>query len=210
MRGETLVEEGEWSRDAIFLVSVFLVLCMLWVAAVLLNIGIAAVRLDPAEVALQVFWEPQLATVVAFGLPHRRSDAYRPLERLWNLLTNQRDDDYDDDDDDIENKAPVGSIDRVLYGFLSIFIIPLWILIGALTLGWLWPPQVREWLLSPKDFKKTSHQTVPDGPTSQQQLSQEIRLIKLMAYEKAIHLEREIQRVRELLQSTDDAKGPTC
>jgi hypothetical protein len=30
------------------------------------------------------------------------------------------------------------------------FVIPLWLLIGLCTAGWLWPPQVREWLFQQK------------------------------------------------------------
>lgn len=202
VRGETLVEEGEWSRDATILVSVFLVVCMLWLAAVLLNIVNAALRLDPEQVALSVFWEPQLATTLAFGLPHRKMDEARPMERFWNILTNQR------DDDDYEHKAS-GRTDRFLLRFLSIFAVPLWILIGAVTLGWLWPPQVREWIFRPKDFEKTFHKIVSDTPI--RQLRQEVHLLKIITYEKAMKTEHELRHLRELLQTistTASEKGP--
>ena len=32
-----------------------------------------------------------------------------------------------------------------------IFIIPLWIVAGIVTAGWLWPPQIREWLFIQKE-----------------------------------------------------------
>lgn len=209
IRGETLVDQGEWSKDAILLACVFFVLCLLWVAAVLLHIGIAAVRLDPDEVALVVFWEPQLATVIAFGLPRCQRD--RPLDRFWNILTHQRD--GDDDDDDERKTSFTGSVHRFLLTVLSLFLLPLWIILGTLTLGWLWPPQVREWLFSPNDFKKASNRTSVFSTTAasqQQQLSQEVRLMKQMAYEKAIHLERELQQLRELVQSKEGKGHQTC
>ncbi len=192
MRGEIPQGGGEWSKDAITLASVFLVLCILWVAAVLLNVVMAAFRIDPDEVALKVFWEPQLAKVLAIGLPHRQIDAYYPMEQLWNILTSQR------DDDDNERKVS-GKFKASTMGVLGIFVIPLWILAGVLTLGWLWPPQVREWLFRPKGFHNSSRPAPPNTPTSQ--LSHEVRLVKMMAYDRAMDLERELQNLRELVQS---------
>jgi len=39
-----------------------------------------------------------------------------------------------------------------IFRIFSIFVvIPLWIALGAITAGWLWPPQVREWLFVQKE-----------------------------------------------------------
>jgi hypothetical protein len=198
MRGDIPQEGGEWSKDAITLTSVFLVMCILWVAAVLLNVVTAALRIDPDEVTLKAFWEPQLAKVLAIGLSQRQIDAYCPMERLWNILTNQHDDDH--------NESNVSSkLNALTRGMVGIFLIPLWILAGLLTLGWLWPPQVREWLFRPKGFQKTSRPTASDTPTSK--LSHEVRLVKMMTYEKAMDLERELQNLRELVQSKGAGAG---
>jgi hypothetical protein len=47
-----------------------------------------------------------------------------------------------------EIDASVFSLEFLTYTFLrvmaAVFIIPLWFILGALTVGWLWPPQVRE------------------------------------------------------------------
>lgn len=200
IRGETFPRESEWSRDAIILVSVFLLLCILWIAATLLNIVIAALRLDLDKVALKVFWEPQLAIVLSFGFPQdtNQKEADHPMQTFWNILTNQH------GGNDYWYKT-FGRINRFILGVLSIFVIPLWILIGALTLGWLWPPQVREWIFHPNNFQKTPHSTaVVDAPITQ--LRQELQLVKLMSYEKAIDTERELQRLRELLQEQFSGK----
>ena len=38
------------------------------------------------------------------------------------------------------------------FRIFSIFVvIPLWLAIGGITAGWLWPPQVREWLFVQKE-----------------------------------------------------------
>ena len=36
-------------------------------------------------------------------------------------------------------------------GLAVVFIIPIWIVAGLVTAGWLWPPQIREWLFVQKD-----------------------------------------------------------
>jgi hypothetical protein len=38
----------------------------------------------------------------------------------------------------------------------SIFIIPAWILLGFVTLGWLWPPQIREYFFTSAIAKHSS------------------------------------------------------
>lgn len=51
-----------------------------------------------------------------------------------------------------ENDVSTLSIDFwcyiVLRIFVALFVIPLWILAGVITAGWLWPPQVREFLFA--------------------------------------------------------------
>lgn len=181
MRGKALFDEGEWSRDAILIVSVFSVLCLLWIAAVLLNIVMLALRLDPDDIAAKVFWEPQLSTMLAFGLPQRKTDVERAMQQFWNRLTNQQSD--EDDDHDRAFKSP-GRVNRALLSMLSIFIIPLWFLVGSLTLGWLWPPQTREWLFRPRDNSKVNRKN--DTVTPNSQLSQEVRLTKMMFLRKSL------------------------
>ena len=47
-----------------------------------------------------------------------------------------------------------GSMGMILYVplrvFISMFLIPFWLLLGILSAGWLWPPQVREGLFVQK------------------------------------------------------------
>ncbi|GAX24012.1 hypothetical protein FisN_26Lh080 [Fistulifera solaris] len=198
MRGEIPQEGEEWSKDAVTLTSALLVLGILWVAAVLLNVVMVALRIDSDEVALKAFWEPQLAKVLAIGLPHRQIDAFCPMERLWNMLTNQRED--DDNESKVSNK-----FNALTKWALGIFLVPLWILAGVVTLGWLWPPQVREWLFRPQGFHKTSRPTGHNTPTSQ--LSHEVRLVKMMTYDRAMDLERELKNLRELVKSKSSQVG---
>jgi Ion transport protein/Ankyrin repeats (many copies) len=71
------------------------------------------------------------------------SDYFR---EAWHQVLLLFDDNLYDEVDWIE--AVVYNVFRVVCVF---FVIPLWILVGALTAGWLWPPQVREYLFVQKE-----------------------------------------------------------
>jgi hypothetical protein len=49
----------------------------------------------------------------------------------------------------------IDMFETVIYTFFRVLcvfiIIPLWLIVGALTVGWLWPPQVREYLFVQKE-----------------------------------------------------------
>lgn len=59
-------------------------------------------------------------------------------------------------EDDIE--GGLFSFDTVLLTFFrvvsAVFVIPFWILLGLLTFGWFWPPQMRELIFTSKVFKQ--------------------------------------------------------
>lgn len=61
-------------------------------------------------------------------------------------------------DDDVDEHG-VMSVEFIVYNILRVFalfvIIPLWIIIGAISMGMLWPPQVREKLLTNKIARRT-------------------------------------------------------
>lgn len=59
--------------------------------------------------------------------------------------------------DDIEEG--VVSFDFLAYTLLrilAVFVIPLWLILGVLTVGWFWPPQVREFVFTSTVFKHSS------------------------------------------------------
>ena len=62
-------------------------------------------------------------------------------------------------DDDIDEHG-VMSVEFIVYNILRVFaacvIIPLWIIIGFITFGMLWPPQVREKLLTSQMTARTA------------------------------------------------------
>jgi hypothetical protein len=68
------------------------------------------------------------------------------FREAWHQVLLLFDDNLYDEVDWIE--AVVYNVFRVVCVF---FVIPLWILVGAITAGWLWPPQVREYLFVQKE-----------------------------------------------------------
>jgi len=82
--------------------------------------------------------------------------------------------------DDIEES--IGTCDFFAYVMLRIIgvvIIPLWILLGLLTAGILWPPQIREAVFTSTVFKHTSDSQHRDDLRKTQvlQLQQEVKIL---------------------------------
>lgn len=43
-----------------------------------------------------------------------------------------------------------------LFRIVAVFVIPLWLFLGVITVGWVWPPQVREFVFTSKVLKHSS------------------------------------------------------
>ncbi|KAL7557331.1 hypothetical protein ACA910_020319 [Epithemia clementina (nom. ined.)] len=84
-------------------------------------------------------------------------------------------------EDDVEEG--IRSVDFLAYFFLRVMacaIIPIWILFGFLTFGWLWPPQVREFVFTSTVFAHSSDTAKEDELriTQVANLQQEVMLLK--------------------------------
>jgi len=78
-------------------------------------------------------------------------DSFR---ELWKKLMDLYEDDIDDD-----GWLSFDFFCISLLRAVTALIIPLWIIIGAISCGWLWPPQVREYLLKQRITKGSSDLT---------------------------------------------------
>lgn len=76
------------------------------------------------------------------------------------------------------------SVDFMLYTILRILvatvIIPLWLLVGLVTLGWFWPPQIREAVFTSTVFKHSSDSVKEDElrKTQVKKLHEEVMELK--------------------------------
>jgi len=122
--------------------------------------------------------------------------------------------------DDIEEG--VVSLDFLAYTMMrlvAIIVIPLWLLLGVFTVGWLWPPQVREAIFTSTVFKHTTDSQRRDEQrktqiTSLQQdvkalnddLMQEIALdrtqvlqLKSQMAEKKMEIANEVRNIKRIV-----------
>ena len=68
----------------------------------------------------------------------------------------------------------------ILRGLTAVFIIPLWIFLGLITAGWLWPPQIREAVFTSAVFKHASDAEHEDELRKKQveKLKVEVEILK--------------------------------
>lgn len=74
-----------------------------------------------------------------------KSKSKKVFRDLWNTLTGL----FEENPYEYMDVSP-GSFDfwcYLLLRIVAIFIIPVWLILGLVTAGWLWPPQIRERLL---------------------------------------------------------------
>ena len=149
----------------------FMFLCVILLANVLIAIVTDSYKVIQDQRAAIVFWTNRLDFVAemdaiangpwksrlkkSFGFGADSTDSSGRTEQagkeLWIKLKEFFEDDID--------AGPL-SIDFYLYNLLrlvvAIFVIPCWLLLGVITLGWCWPPQVREAVFTSTVFKHSS------------------------------------------------------
>mmetsp|Transcript_12465 Transcript_12465/g.26922 ORF Transcript_12465/g.26922 Transcript_12465/m.26922 type:complete len:833 (-) Transcript_12465:1491-3989(-) len=147
-----------------FFFAVFMFLVVIVLANVLIAIVTDSYSVIQNERAALVFWSNRLDFVAEMDVISNsfsrkgRGEARGVFEaddgamgELWKKFMYLFDDDIDD--------HGVMSVEFIIYNILRMFaaiiVIPLWLVIGLLTLGFLWPPQVREKLLTSKMIDRT-------------------------------------------------------
>ncbi|KAL7562343.1 hypothetical protein ACA910_016406 [Epithemia clementina (nom. ined.)] len=221
LRGEALVDvdgSDEISTKAVALVSAFLVVIFALLLAILVAVIIGALHTSTEEVALKSFWEPKLAFVISsadwgFNVPSKLAFRNRPkadiqtrLERTWELLI---------------SSLLIGSPPRTekywyagrhraqgylawAFWLLALVAIPLWLALGFLTLGFLWPPQMRRLLFKPCGWESSKNASLSSAKSEYvaSQLSNiqsELVRSKTMSYERSVQVENEVRAVKHLL-----------
>lgn len=169
--GEVTDSPFSQSGVATALFVVFMFLCVILLANVLIAIVTDSYKVIQDQRAAIVFWTNRLDFIAemdaiangpwkkrlkkTFGfiddhISTGRSDRQFGKE-LWRKSMELFEDEVDDG---------FFSLDFLLYTLLRIamalFVIPVWLLLGLLTLGWFWPPQVRESVFTSTVFKHSS------------------------------------------------------
>mmetsp|Transcript_17798 Transcript_17798/g.37141 ORF Transcript_17798/g.37141 Transcript_17798/m.37141 type:complete len:913 (-) Transcript_17798:754-3492(-) len=172
MLGEIDDSVFRWNKLSMILFCIFFLLVLI----ILLNILIAIITdlhaVITNERAAIVFWSNRLAFITDMDLV-TNGPWKKQVQKFFRLNDPENEDDQEDSSL-INNKIEL-SWERILwkkliecfdpevdakglgvffYGplrvFISMFLIPFWLLLGILSAGWLWPPQVREGLFVQK------------------------------------------------------------
>jgi Ion transport protein len=183
--GEVDESDFKQSNVAMVLFIFFMFLCVILLANVLIAIVTDSYKVIQDQRAAIVFWTNRLDFIaemdaIANGPWKRRflkewigfnstntttrsgSSTGRRTEQvfgkeLWNRCMELFEDEIDDG---------YMSLDFMLYTILrmivAMLIIPLWLLVGIITLGWFWPPQVREAVFTSTVFKHSSDSVKED------------------------------------------------
>ena len=90
-------------------------------------------------------------------------------------------------DDQLDDGLPFfESIIHMCLRFLTMaFIIPAWVFLGIVTMGWLWPPQIREFIFSSPVSKGITEEADELRKTQTLKLKNEIDDIHLEALQKS-------------------------
>jgi hypothetical protein len=215
-QGEPLVDaEGvlQMSPNAIILVLLYIVFFGLFLVSLLVTVVVSASKLDFAEIGLEWFWEPKLAffyTPADLGLPQSRTTdqlshfdrLQLKMEELWEYLlisllggeSRKRRHWY------TGSSGPNSSALAWPLGVLSALLILLWTIIGACTLGVLWPPQLRRRVFRPLIGQTQNHTTQAIVGPQFHQLRDELLQLKVMSYERSSQVEKELRGLRDLLK----------
>jgi hypothetical protein len=95
--------------------------------------------------------------------------------------------------------SPRNPIATLLLCVGILLLVPLWLVVGFLTLGILWPPQVRSWIFKPS---KGATQQKPEkfeySAPPFATICNDLQEIKSTAYEKAQAIEQQVLELRRL------------
>jgi hypothetical protein len=169
--------------SALFILFMFLVIILL--ENVLIAIVTDSYKVIQDQRAAIVFWTNRLdfiaemdAIAKFFGCGH--SDGSKSIQsenifgkEAWKQI-------MDLFEDGVEEGA--ASLDFVIYTLLRIIAVctvALWLVLGVVTAGWLWPPQVREGIFTSTVFKHSSDVEMENElrRTQVKQLQEEVRLL---------------------------------
>jgi hypothetical protein len=216
MRGEVLVGvdgSQEMSLEAITLVALFLFFFALLLLALFVTILIAALQFDFEEIALGSYWEPRLASILSMNeLGYRRSGfSYLPscgqrlmtkFELAWDLMMislvggQSKNEKYW-----YASSSRSSSFSWPLW-MLSIFVVPIWFILGCATFGLLWPPQLRRIIFRPvgrSNKVRKTNMAAEDSASQVSRMRNEIMQLKAMSYDRSSDVHMEIRDLKELL-----------
>jgi ankyrin repeat protein len=207
--GEPVLTEDETlSHDAMVLLLIFSLLAIWWLLSVLVLAVSEAQSLDRRQIALQWYWEPKVTMVWTRSVKPSLSDPPScsqrycdQMEELWHVLTvSIKGDNYKRRELHWYSCCFRPSL-RLFTPLLALVVIPIWLLLGAATLGLLWPPQVRRWLFATTMLSDPKSTPVEDRLTGSKlsQLKGEWHKFQETSMERNGQLQNDISQIKDIL-----------
>jgi hypothetical protein len=155
MVGEPIVDLDSDARatDSVTaLVVLFLGTLLLLALGIMAMVVLAGSKFDFEEVGVSSFWEPKLVYVLfAQGLGSSKTGTSSTLETAWIVATNIL-----SGHDGSKGSYWYACFTRKsafvksCYWMVALTLVPIWLFLGLITFGLLWPPQVRRFLFRPR------------------------------------------------------------
>lgn len=151
-------EDYDLSTETFLIILLFTIVCLWWIVSVIAMIMTEAGRLDRRQLSLAWYWEPKVAlTVLTSGgnkdakiseSPSLAQQYCDTSEKFWHIFASALCGEKSDVHWDAFcfRSTPM----MIFTGFAALFILPIWLVLGLVTLGLLWPPQIRRWLFCPR------------------------------------------------------------
>lgn len=224
LMGEPFFELGgkvTMSPGMIVLVALFTLLAFLLFLCLLVVVVVVASKYDEESVALDAYWEPKLAMVLssqstrdAASLRSKGKPTPMPtcmdrvvdrLAKLWGVLTasiscGKKNNHWYI----VGNSTWKDGVLKVL----SLLLIPLWIVAGLLTLGILWPPQIRTIIFRPRrDMQDLKPNEAREFFASQVAgVRNDVIKMKDMSYEQSNEIQKDIKELKALIAASIKGK----
>lgn len=147
----------ELSTEILAIVILVTILFLWWIVSVTATIVSEASKMDRQQLALTWYWEPKasLTVLTSTGNKNRKMTDSPTLvqqycdisEKYWHIFSCA----VRGEQSDIfwDSWCFRSTVTLVAAGFLALLILPIWFALGVVTLGLLWPPQIRRWMFSP-------------------------------------------------------------
>jgi hypothetical protein len=229
MLGEPVVSEDfQFSRSLSMIVVVFTMLGIWWILSALAMIVVESNRLDRQQLAVVWYWEPKiLLTAMTVGrLSGKISDTPSLVERWcntmevsWNMLLSAL-----RGEESIQTWSMCclrSKSCRVTTGFVSLFLVPLWLALGLATVGLLWPPQVRRWVFTAVGakgkFRCRQSVSSTDNELTRSKLSQlraDVVELKAITYDQHYQIQKNLGFLKDVIfravMEEDDYRHSKC
>jgi ankyrin repeat protein len=222
--GDYHEEESNLSNSMIALLVTFSLIWIWWIVSVIAMTVSEAHQLDRHQIALKWYWEPKIPITI---LSRGKSDTQQKLpgsappmtrsirdsmERIWQILVfsikgSKADALHPQNGRDNKYWYSCCMRPRMIYftRVLAIFVLPIWFLLGVVTLGLLWPTQIRRWLFSTKIVgsidRNKKQEALEERLTAAKvsNLKSDLLSLQSMTAEQGRLAQNDIQEIKEIL-----------